>query len=304
MKPTYIPKPGVLGTYAEYVAINQDWIALVPDNLPLEQAGGVPLVALTAWQALESAGAKAGQRILITAASGSVGHLAVQFAKSLGLFVVGTAGARNLDLVRGFGADEVVDYAGGNAALRERYGGSEDTKFDILLDLVGGETLEFAAAELLRAGGAIAHVQNAGSDAAANEKHAAVAAVGGPRWAVTLVQPSGAQLEKIAKLFAEGKARLNVVKSFPLSEVSLPHARAQILSLSCPSLLLSFSLSLSLSSFLSLSLLPALPPSSFLLFPSLPLYSIVPPFRSRTLTVFIPRPPVLPPLHFPLSKSS
>ena len=221
MKPTYVPKPGVLGTYAEYVAINQDWVAHVPDNLPLEQAGGVPLVALTAWQALESVGAKAGQRILVLAASGSVGHLAVQFAKARGLFVVGTAGARNLDLVRGLGADDVVDYAGGTAALKERFG-SDDAKFDIVLDLVGGETLEFAAKELLRAGGAISHVQNGGSNPEANEKHAAAAAAGGPRWAVTLVQPSGAQLEEIAKLIAAGKARLNVAKSFSLSEVRPP----------------------------------------------------------------------------------
>ena len=194
-------------------------MAAVPDNLPLEQAGGVPLVALTAWQALHSASAKSGQRILILAASGSVGHLAVQLAKNLGLYVVGTASAKNLDLVRNFGADEAVDYAGGAADLRARYGGSDETKFDIVLDLVGGETLEVAAAELLRAGGAIAHVQNAGTDHAANAKHAAAAAAGGPRWATILVQPSGAQLEELARLIGEGKLRLHIAKSFPLSEV-------------------------------------------------------------------------------------
>ena len=219
LKPTYIPQPGALGTYAEYVTAKNEWVAAVPDNLPLEQAGGVPLVALTAWQALHSASAKSGQRILILAASGSVGHLAVQLAKNLGLYVVGTASAKNLDLVRNFGADEAVDYAGGAADLRARYGGSDETKFDIVLDLVGGETLEVAAAELLRAGGAIAHVQNAGTDHAANAKHAAAAAAGGPRWATILVQPSGAQLEELARLIGEGKLRLHIAKSFPLSEV-------------------------------------------------------------------------------------
>ena len=226
LKPTYIPQPGALGTYAEYVAAKNEWVAAVPDNLPLEQAGGVPLVALTAWQALHSASPKPGQRILILAASGSVGHIAVQLAKNLGLYVVGTASAKNLDLVRGFGADEAVDYAGGAADLRARYGGSDDAKFDIVLDLVGGETLEVAAAELLRAGGAIAHVQNAGSNPDANAKHAEAAAAGGPRWAVTLVQPSGAQLEEIAKLIGEGKVRLHVAKSFPLSEVGSASAAA------------------------------------------------------------------------------
>jgi NADPH:quinone reductase-like Zn-dependent oxidoreductase len=66
------------GCYAEYVVAEEGWLARVPDNLPLEQAGGVPLVALTAWQALHKANPQQGQRVLITAASGGVGHMAVQ----------------------------------------------------------------------------------------------------------------------------------------------------------------------------------------------------------------------------------
>jgi NADPH:quinone reductase-like Zn-dependent oxidoreductase len=153
-----------------------------------------------------------------------VGHLAVQFAKHFGLYVVGTAGARNLSLVRGLGADEAVDYAGGAAALRERYAGSDATKFDILVDLVGGETLEFAIAELLRPGAAVAHVGTPGSDPAANARHRAAAIAGGgaPRWTETIVRPSGTQLAEIAALFAAGRARLNIAQTFPLHKVPPP----------------------------------------------------------------------------------
>ena len=105
LKPTYIPKPGVLGTYAEYVAVKAEWVAFIPDAVPLNQAGGIPLVALTVWQALLSAYPKPSQRILILTASAGVGTFAVQFAKHLGLYVGGTSGARNLDFVRSLGTD-------------------------------------------------------------------------------------------------------------------------------------------------------------------------------------------------------
>jgi NADPH:quinone reductase-like Zn-dependent oxidoreductase len=66
------------GTYAEYVVADPAWLAKVPDNLPLEEAAGLPLAALTGWQALQKANPKAGQRVLVTAASGGVGHIVVQ----------------------------------------------------------------------------------------------------------------------------------------------------------------------------------------------------------------------------------
>lgn len=95
------------GCYAEYVVAEEGWLAKVPDNLPLEQAAGVPLVALTAWQALQQAKPQAGQRALVNAAAGGVGHMAVQLAKALGLHVVGICGPKNLEWVKQLGADEV-----------------------------------------------------------------------------------------------------------------------------------------------------------------------------------------------------
>lgn len=79
----------------------------MPDNLPLDEAAGLPLVALTAWQALHEAKPQAGQRAIVTAAAGGVGHVAVQIAKALGLYVIGIAGPKNLEFVKSLGADEV-----------------------------------------------------------------------------------------------------------------------------------------------------------------------------------------------------
>ena len=112
-----------------------------------------------------------------------------------------------------------MDYAGGTEPLRERYGAGDATKFDLLLDMVGGDALEFAAAQLLRPGAAIAHIQNAGSNPAANERHRAAAAAGtGPRWSVITCRPSGAQLAEIGKLLASGAVRLNIGHKLPVDQ--------------------------------------------------------------------------------------
>ena len=108
LKKSSFPQAGVLGTYAEYVALKEDTIALVPDGVALDEIAGAPVVTLTAWQSLKAINPKSGQRLLILSASSSVGVMAVQFAKNLGLYVVGTAGAKNLEFVKSLGADEVM----------------------------------------------------------------------------------------------------------------------------------------------------------------------------------------------------
>jgi NADPH:quinone reductase-like Zn-dependent oxidoreductase len=105
--PTDTPCVPLAGCYAEYVACDEAWLARVPDNLPLEVAAGVPLVALTAWQALQGAAPQAGQRLVINAAAGGVGHVAVQLAKVLGLHVTALAGPANIEFVQSLGADVV-----------------------------------------------------------------------------------------------------------------------------------------------------------------------------------------------------
>ncbi|MER9739783.1 NADP-dependent oxidoreductase [Mesorhizobium sp. M0187] len=105
------PPDGRIGTFVEFIAIDEADVALKPANLSMEEAASIPLVGLTAWQALiERAGLKTGQKIFIQAGSGGVGTFAIQLAKHLGAIVATTAGAASNDLVRDLGADVVVDY--------------------------------------------------------------------------------------------------------------------------------------------------------------------------------------------------
>jgi NADPH:quinone reductase-like Zn-dependent oxidoreductase len=105
------PRDGRIGTLAERIAIDQADVALKPGTLSMEEAASLPLVALTAWQALvERAGLERGQKILIHAGSGGVGTVAIQLAKHLGATVATTTSAANVDLVKRLGADIVIDY--------------------------------------------------------------------------------------------------------------------------------------------------------------------------------------------------
>ena len=105
------PRDGRIGTFAEYITINEDDIALKPQSLSMEEAASIPLVGLTAWQALvEKADLKKGQKVFIQAGSGGLGTIAIQLAKHLGATVATTASGASADLVRSLGADVVVDY--------------------------------------------------------------------------------------------------------------------------------------------------------------------------------------------------
>jgi alcohol dehydrogenase len=105
------PADGRIGAFAEFIAIKQDDVAMKPKALTMEEAASVPLVGLTAWQALiERANLKKGQKVLIHAGSGGVGTFAIQLAKHVGATVATTTSTANVDLVRSLGADIVIDY--------------------------------------------------------------------------------------------------------------------------------------------------------------------------------------------------
>lgn len=105
------PPDGRIGTFAEYIAIDENDVALKPKNLSMEEAASLPLVALTAWQALvEQLKVKKGQRVFIQAGSGGVGTIAIQLAKHLGATVATTAGASSFALLNQLGADVIIDY--------------------------------------------------------------------------------------------------------------------------------------------------------------------------------------------------
>jgi NADPH:quinone reductase-like Zn-dependent oxidoreductase len=105
------PADGRIGAFAEFIAIKEDDVAIKPKALTMEEAASIPLVGLTAWQALiERANLRKGQRVLIHAGSGGVGTFAIQLAKHVGATVATTTSTANVDLVRSLGADIVIDY--------------------------------------------------------------------------------------------------------------------------------------------------------------------------------------------------
>lgn len=130
------PDKDRIGTFAEFIAIDEADVALKPKNLTMEEAASVPLVALTAWQALvERAAVKKGQKVLIHAGSGGVGTVAIQLAKHLGATVATTASSANAGLVKRLGADIVIDYK--KTDFAEVLHG-----YDVALNSLGNDTLE------------------------------------------------------------------------------------------------------------------------------------------------------------------
>src|SRR5213080_1797710 len=130
------PHQDRIGTFAEFIAMNEADVALKPKNLSMEEAASIPLVGLTAWQVLvERANLKTGQKVLIHAGSGGVGTVAIQLAKHLGAIVATTTSTANLEWVKRLGADLVIDYRKDDFAniLQD---------YDVVLNSLGAETLE------------------------------------------------------------------------------------------------------------------------------------------------------------------
>ncbi len=137
------------GGYAEYVPVAVDSLARKPRSLTFEQAGAYPLVAMTAWQATVDAGRVAkGERVLVQGGAGGVGSMAVQFAKARGAYVIATASARNHEYLKSIGVDQTIDY---------RTTRFEDVAkdVDLVVDTVGGETLERSATVVKRSGASL-----------------------------------------------------------------------------------------------------------------------------------------------------
>jgi NADPH:quinone reductase-like Zn-dependent oxidoreductase len=126
---------GLGGAFAEYASVSEDALALRPANLTFEQAAAVPMAGLVALQALrDHGGVRAGHRVLINGASGSIGTFAVQIAKAFGAEVTGVCSTRNVDMVRSIGADHVVDYTQEDFTRKDR-------RYDFILDNVANRSL-------------------------------------------------------------------------------------------------------------------------------------------------------------------
>ncbi|MGW3056584.1 NADP-dependent oxidoreductase [Streptomyces goshikiensis] len=198
--------PRVGGAFAEYVAVDESLVAAKPSRLTFEEAASLPLVALTALQALtEQADVRSGTRVLIHGGAGGVGSAAVQIAKQLGAEVVATAGSGSVELVRELGADRVIDY-------RTEKFEEVVSDVDVVLDTIGGETQERSFG-VLKSGGTLVSIV-AIPDAEAKKA----------RWNVEarsfFMRPQGEQLAHLAGLVESGQLRPIVETVFPLDEAS------------------------------------------------------------------------------------
>ncbi|MFI1393637.1 NADP-dependent oxidoreductase [Streptomyces sp. NPDC020681] len=212
----WFPRPA--GAYAEYVTAPARQFARKPATAGHDVAAAVPLAGLTAWQSLvDAAQVEAGQRVLIHAAAGGVGHLAVQFAKHLGAHVIGTARAGKHDWLRSLGADELVDYT----AVR-----FEDVvrDVDVVIDLIGDghDSTGVRSLKTLRPGGTVIAVP---SGVSAELKEAAEAQ--GLSAKPYLVEPDGPALARIASLIDKGEVRVEVEDVLPLADAAEAHRRGE-----------------------------------------------------------------------------
>jgi len=203
--------PAQAAAYAEKVAAPADELAPKPKGLDHIHAAGLPLAGLTAWQGLVKAGGlREGQRVLIHAAGGGVGHLAIQIAKARGAVVLASASAQKIDFVRGLGADEVIDYRQENFV--ERAG-----EIDLALEAVGGDHAA-ETVKTLRPGGILVSLLNVGDAATAAAKERGI------RVERISVRPDRAGLLELAGLVEAGKLKVHVEKAFPLAKAAEAHA--------------------------------------------------------------------------------
>ncbi|MFE6636752.1 NADP-dependent oxidoreductase [Streptomyces tendae] len=203
------------GSHAEYVTAPARTFAHKPSGIDHVQAGALPLVSLTAWQALvERADVQPGQRVLIHAAAGGVGHVAVQIAKARGARVIGTASAGKHEFLRSIGADETVDY-------RETDFAEVVKDVDVVLDTIGGDT-SLRSLRVLRPGGIVVSILPVGSDEFYEEADRL-----GVRAVRMLVDADRAGMEEIARLVESGKLRATIAQTFPLAEAARAHAEGE-----------------------------------------------------------------------------
>ncbi|PFB25683.1 NADPH:quinone reductase [Bacillus cereus] len=221
------PRKNKIGTFAEYIAIHEDDIALKPKNLSFEEAASIPLVGLTSYQALHDImHLQKGQKILIHAGSGGVGTFAIQLAKIMGATVTTTASEAGTNLVTSLGADQIINYK------TEKF--EEILKnYDAVFDTIGGTTLE-KSFNIIKSGGNIVSVSgmpNArfgkefGSGffktllfSLASKKLTALEKKHNAQCAFLFMKPSGDQLRTIANYIEAGKIKPVIDRVFPFED--------------------------------------------------------------------------------------
>jgi len=201
-----------MGTLAEFVAVDSSVVAHKPENVTFEKAASLPLVGLTAIQALEKAGLKEDDRILIHAGSGGVGSFAIQYAKSKGAIVYTTTSSTNLDWVKALGADRVIDYK--NEDYKE-----VANNLDIVFDTLGDD-YTFEAFEIIKEGGKVTSIVGPPDDQSAKEmgmddyempeKLKKLIEKNSAKYMHTWMHPDAAQLKEIKEMVEERTIRPSI----------------------------------------------------------------------------------------------
>ena len=221
------PRDPRIGTFAERIAVDEADVAIAPSSISPVEAASLPLVALTAWQALVEKGRVGpGQKVLIHAGSGGVGSIAIQLAKHLGATVATTASSANADFVRELGADVVVDYRSQDFA-------TELSGYDFVLDSLGGENLE-KSLRVLRPGGKVVGINGPPDPAFAKQARLnpmlrlVIAGLSrsvrskarklGVTYEFLFMRADGRQLREIAALVESGAIRPVVGATFAFAE--------------------------------------------------------------------------------------
>lgn len=217
------PPEARIGTFAQWIAVNENAIALKPANTTMTEAASIPLVALTAWQVLvETAQLKKGQKVLIHAGAGGVGTLAIQLAKHLGAFVATTTSTANVEWVKALGADQVIDYKQQNfESLLHDY--------DLVLNSLGSDVLE-KSLKVLKPGGQLISISGPPTVQFAQEQGLSwslqqvmrLLSLGirrkarklGIHYAFVFMRADGAQLQQITALIEAGIIKPVVDRSF------------------------------------------------------------------------------------------
>ncbi|KAJ3201484.1 hypothetical protein HDU67_001304 [Dinochytrium kinnereticum] len=217
----------VLGACAEFVCVGEEFVTGLPSNMSFEEAAAVPMAACTAYQGLVEAGKVCGgKRVLINGASGGVGSFAVQIAKALGAEVTAVCSSRNLELVRGLGADHVVDYTVSNFTEAGETGARYDVIFDTVstrsfsecCEVLGEDGIYVFAGGVQKGMGSLWHFLDA-----------RLRSLGGGRTVVNFLQmptPGTAHLKAVRELIEAGKVRAVIDRRFGLEEV--PDAMAYL----------------------------------------------------------------------------
>ena len=207
--------PGHGRAYAEYIAAPSSDLALKPATISHEEAAAATLAALTAWQAIVTHGkVSKGQKVVIQAASGGVGHYAVQIAKYLGAYVVGTSSAANKDFVMSLGADEHIDY-------KKHRIDEVVNDADFVLDPIGGDNID-PSLNAVKKGGTVIMLPSFFKEQIAEKSKAR-----GVNGYYFSVQSNGEDMKKLAELLEKGIIRSHVSQTFPLDKIGEAHLQIE-----------------------------------------------------------------------------